>query len=75
MLEPASAWEDAVYNMTRPVKTLAVKTLALEVNDSVRRRIPRTPAMAADLTDHIWSVEEILTTIVVPQKDQQHSIK
>jgi hypothetical protein len=61
MLEAASTWEDAVYNMTRPVKTLA-----LEVNDGVRRWMPRTPAMAADLTDHIWSVEELLTTVVVP---------
>lgn len=61
MLEAASAWEDGVYNMTRPVKTLA-----LEVNDGVRRWTPRTPAMVARLTDHIWSVREILTTLVVP---------
>ena len=58
MLEAASAWEDGVYNMTR-----SVKTLALEVEDDVRRWIPRTPAMAAGLTDHIWSVEELLTTV------------
>ena len=32
MLEAASAWEDGVYNMTR-----SVKTLALEVEDDVRR--------------------------------------
>ena len=61
MLEAASAWEDGVYNMTRPIKTLA-----LEVNDGVRRWTPRTPAMVAGLTDHIWSVREILTTLVVP---------
>jgi hypothetical protein len=63
MLEAASAWEDAVYNMTR-----TVKTLALEVNDSVRRWKPRTPAMTADLTDHRWTVQEILTNVVVPRK-------
>lgn len=61
MLEAASAWEDAVYNMTRPVKTLA-----LEVNDGKRRWAHRTPAMAAGLTDHIWSVQEVLTTVIVP---------
>jgi len=61
MLEAASAWEDAVYNMTRPVKTLA-----LEVNDGKRRWAHRTPAMVAGLTDHIWPVQEILTTVVVP---------
>jgi hypothetical protein len=63
MLEAASAWEDAVYNMTR-----TVKTLALEVNDSVRRWKPRTLAMTADLTDHRWTVQEILTNVVVPRK-------
>ena len=63
MLEAASAWEDAAYNMTR-----TVKTLALEVNDGIRRRRPRTPAMAAGLTDHRWTVEEILTNVVVPQR-------
>jgi len=61
MLEAASSWEDGIYNMTR-----SVKTLALEVNDGVRRRIPRTPAMVAGLTDHIWSVEELLATVAVP---------
>lgn len=69
MLEAASAWEDAVYNMSRPVKTLA-----LEVNDGVRRWRRRTPAMVAGLTDHPWTVEKILTTVVVPQKEQQHSM-
>ena len=55
--------EDAVYNMTR-----TVKTLALEVNDGIRRWKPRTPAMTAGLTDHRWTVEEILTNVMVPQK-------
>ena len=51
--------EDINYNLTRPLKTLR-----LEVNDGQRRWQPRTPAMAASLTDHIWSVEEVLTTIM-----------
>jgi hypothetical protein len=69
MLEAASAWEDAVYNMTR-----TVKTLALEISDGIRRWKHRTPAMAAGLTDHPWTVEEILTNVVVPHSNQQHSM-
>jgi transposase-like protein len=42
MLEAASAWEDGVCNVSR-----AVKTLASEVNDGVRRWIPRTPATSS----------------------------
>ena len=61
MLQAASAWEDWVYNLTRPVKTLR-----LEVNARLRRWQPRSPAMAAGLTDHIWTVKELLMTVVVP---------
>lgn len=61
MLEAASAWEDWVYNLTRQVKTLRV-----EVNDGFRRWQPRSPAMTAGLTDHIWSVKELLMTVVAP---------
>jgi hypothetical protein len=62
MLEAACAWEDWVYNLTRSVKTLQV-----EVNDGRRRWQPRSPAMAAGLTDHIWTIKELLMTIVVPE--------
>ncbi len=62
MLEAACAWEDWVYNLTRSVKTLQV-----EVNDHQRRWQPRSPAMAAGLTDHIWSVKELLMTVVAPK--------
>jgi hypothetical protein len=61
LLKAACAWEDWMYNLTRPVKTLR-----LEVNDGVRRWQPRSPAMAAGLTDHIWTVKELLTTVVAP---------
>jgi len=61
MLKAASAWEDWAYNLTRPVKTLRV-----EVNDGLRRWQPRSPAMAAGLTDHIWTVKELLMTVVAP---------
>lgn len=64
MHRAAAAWEDNVYNLVRPLKTLR-----LEVTDNPRRRwLPRTPAMAAGLTDHIWTVKELLTTVPVPQQ-------
>lgn len=61
MLEASCAWEDWVYNLIRPLKTLR-----LEVNDGQRRWQPRSPAMAAGLTDHIWTIKELLTTVVPP---------
>lgn len=61
MLRAACVWEDMVYNWGRSVKTLRV-----EVNDGTRRWQPRSPAMVAGLTDHIWSIEEILTLVPEP---------
>ncbi len=62
MLAAACAWEDWVYNLTRPVKTLQVA-----VNDGQRRWQPRSPAMAGGLTDHIWTIKELLMTVVAPE--------
>ena len=62
MYRASAAWEDAVYNWVRPLKTLR-----REVHDVPGRRWqPRTPAMAAALTDRIWTVKELLTTVVLP---------
>ena len=61
MLAAACAWEDWIYNLTRPVKTLRI-----EVKDGRRRWQPRSPAMFAGLTDHIWTVKELLTMVVAP---------
>jgi hypothetical protein len=62
MYRASAAWEDVVYNLARPLKTLRI-----EVHDVPGQRwLPRTPAMAAGLTDHIWSVKELLTTVVLP---------
>jgi len=62
MHRAAAVWEDIVYNLIRPLSTLR-----LEVGDDPQRRwFSRTPAMAAGLTDHIWTVKELLTTIPVP---------
>jgi len=41
MLAASSAWEDGVYNLTRPVETLR-----LEVNDGQRHWLPRLTAMS-----------------------------
>lgn len=62
MYRASAAWEDAIYNLVRPLKTLRV---AIQDVPSRRWR-PRSPAMAAGLTDHLWTVKELLTTIVLP---------
>jgi hypothetical protein len=43
-----------------------LKTLRVEVNDGQRRWQPRSPAMAAGLSDRLWSAEELLTKVVAP---------
>jgi hypothetical protein len=58
----SAALEDAVYNLVRPLKTLRQAV----VDQPGRRWQPRTPAMAAGLTDHIWTLKELLTTVVSP---------
>jgi hypothetical protein len=61
MLRASSIWEDVVYNLTRPVKTLR-----LAVFQEGWRWQPRSPAMAARLTHHLWSIRELLIRIPVP---------
>ena len=60
-LHAACAWEDWVYNLTRPVATLAIPLW-----DEQRRWKRQTPAMEARLTDHIWTIKELLMTVVLP---------
>jgi hypothetical protein len=62
MYRASAAWEDLIYNLARPLKTLRVEVF----DDPSRRWKSRSPAMAAGLTDHIWTVKELLTTIVPP---------
>jgi hypothetical protein len=64
MHRASGAWEDAVYNLTRPLKTLR-EEVSPEVGRFRRRWRARTPAMAAGLTDHVWSVEELLRALPV----------
>jgi len=63
MLVASSIWEDMVYNLGRALKTLRVES---PESDGERRWIGRSPAMAAGLTDHIWEIEELLTTLPLP---------
>lgn len=62
MHRAAGVWDDIVYNLVRPHKTLRLRTF----DDPQRRWLPRTPAMAAGLTNHIWTVKELLTAIPPP---------
>jgi len=63
LLEASSALEDAIYNFTRPIKTLRVE---LPNSSKQARWQQRTPAMAAGLTDHLWTIQELLTVVLVP---------
>jgi hypothetical protein len=62
MYRASAVWDDLIYNLVRPLKTLRQQV----ADDSTRRWKPRTPAMAARLSDHIWTVKELLTTVVLP---------
>ena len=64
LLKAASALEDVLYNFTRPLKTLRVK---LKEPLKYTYWQQRTPAMAAGLTDHIWTVKELLHVVIVPR--------
>lgn len=61
LLKAASIWEDVAYNLTRPVKTLRIA-----VDKKGQRFAPRAPAVAAGLTDRIWTIKELLWTGVPP---------
>jgi hypothetical protein len=61
MLEAACDWEDVVYNFTR-----SVKTLRCAINLDGKRWVPCSPAMAAGLADHLWSIREQLMLAPLP---------
>ena len=61
MHKAAAVLEDGYYNLVR-----AHKSLRQEVNESDRCWQPRTPAMVSALTDHIWTVKELLSKIPIP---------
>lgn len=52
--ESMTYFTQLTYNFCWPVRTLATK-------DELGRRTERTPAMAAGLADHVWTLEEWVT--------------
>ena len=62
MLKASCALEDMVYNYGRPLKSLRE-----ESNSDQRQWDPRSPAMAAGITDHIWTIDEMMMLLVVPE--------
>jgi hypothetical protein len=62
-LEAASAIEDAFYNFTRPFRTLRVE---LEEPTGQAHWQQRTEVQAAGLTNHVWTVKELLHLVLVP---------
>jgi len=57
-LVASAFWCDMVYNLVHPHKSLRQPS-----TQPGHRWIPRSPAMAAALTDHLWSVFELLSLI------------
>ncbi len=61
----AILWDDATYNFVKPLKSHRC-----ELNPHAKRFQKRyehvTPAMAAGLTNHRWTHEELLRTVPVP---------
>lgn len=57
----AATWEDAYYNLVKPHKSLRLRVYDLPG----RKWQERTPAMAAQLADHVWTVKELLTLIPI----------
>lgn len=60
----SAAWEDLVYNLAKPLKTLRIH----DTDHPKRKWIPQTPAMKAGISDHCWSFKELLTLIPIPQQ-------
>jgi hypothetical protein len=61
--QAAATWEDSYYNLIRPHKSLR----RLIRGAGPKKWQLRTPAMVAQLTDHIWTVKELLTTLPLPR--------
>jgi hypothetical protein len=58
----AAVLEDCYYNLVRPHKSLR-----LSLPDALPQKwLQRTPMMAANLTDHIWTVKELFSLVPIP---------
>ena len=62
LFQASVAWEDLIYNFARSVRSLRI----LACGEPHRKWRHRSPAMAADLTDHIWTVKELLFSVPTP---------
>jgi len=61
--------EDAVFNFVRPHSALKVE-VAYATSHGRKWQL-RTPAMAAGLTDHVWTLDELLSYRLPPLMDEQ----
>jgi hypothetical protein len=59
--------EDAVFNFVRPHSALKVEVAYADSHG--RKWQLRTPAMAAGLTDHVWTLDELLSYRLPPPID------
>ena len=57
----AATWEDAYYNLIKPHKSLRLRVY--DISDHKWK--PQTPAMAAQLTNHVWTVKDLLNVIPI----------
>ena len=55
-----------VYNFCTYHQSLRLPLYVVSRQGQRRRWVPRTPAMATGLTDHQWSVEELLLFKIPP---------
>ena len=55
------ALQVAYYHFVRPHLSLREKVAQNDDNGASRRWLKRTPAMAAKITEHVWSLRELLT--------------
>jgi hypothetical protein len=63
MHRAAAGWEDDIYDLAQRHRGLQID-LTGPMNGRPRQRWKRrTPAMAAGLTDQVWSTEKLLRTV------------
>ena len=63
MHQAVAEWEDAIYNLTCTHKSLRTDLTGPLNGRPGRRWKRRTPAMAAGLTDQVWSTKKLLRTV------------